>query len=113
MERESAAYQCATCLVLPHHTYARNSMPTPCRAAWRSVSRPDEVEMIATPTPPSTRGRVVVLGDTRRPALEIRRRPAMLRSRLGPYFSCTTSALPTRASSGWVSGVYPPRLRAR
>src|SRR5512143_2764874 len=66
-------------LVLPHHTYARTSPPTPSRAAWRSVFRPDEVEMIATPRPPSTRGRLVDLAYTRRPGLDTRRRPAMLR----------------------------------
>src|SRR5439155_1304771 len=48
--------------------------------------------MIATPRPPSTRGRPVDLAYTRRPGLETRRRPAMLRSRLGPYLSCPVSA---------------------
>src|SRR6478609_8196530 len=86
-------------LALPHHTYARTSPPTPSRDAWRSVRRPDDVEMIATPRPPRTRGRLVDFAYTRRPGLDTRRRPAMLRSRLGPYFSCTTSDLPTRASS--------------
>src|SRR6202000_630937 len=79
--------------VPPHHTYARTSPPTPCLAAWRSVSRPEEVEMIATPKPPSTRGKPVDLAYTRNPGLDTRRRPAMLRSRLGPYLSCTVRGL--------------------
>src|SRR3954462_15129957 len=98
-----AAYQYATCLYFPtrYQTKARTSPPTPCRAARRSVSRPDDVEMIATPRPPRTRGRLVDFAYTRRPGLDTRRKPAMLRSRLGPYFSCTTRDLPTRASSVW------------
>src|SRR5436189_1723614 len=82
-----------------HQTKARTSPPTPFLLACRSVSRPEDVERIATPSPPSTRGRLVDFAYTRRPGLDTRRRPAMLRSRLGPYLSCTTSDLPTRASS--------------
>src|ERR1700730_19260809 len=89
-----------------HHTSASTSPPTPCLAACRSVSRPEEVEMIATPRPPSTRGRLVDFAYTRNPGLETRRKPTMLRSRLGPYLSCTTSDLPTRASSVWKSVMY-------
>ncbi|CNM77515.1 Uncharacterised protein [Mycobacterium tuberculosis] len=55
--------------------------------------------MIATPRPPRTRGRLVDFAYTRSPGLDTRRKPAMLRSRLGPYLSWTTSDLPTRASS--------------
>src|SRR3954465_12555973 len=91
----------------PHQTYARTSPPTPCRDAWRSVSSPEDVEMIATPRPPSTRGRLVDFAYTRRPGLDTRRRPAMLRSRLGPYLSSTTSDFPPRASSGGKWGGEP------
>ena len=44
-------------------------------------------------------GQVGRFAYTRRPGLETRRRPAMLRSRLGPYLRFTTSFLPTSASS--------------
>src|SRR5215217_8059351 len=67
--------------------------------------------MIATPRPPRTRGRLVDFAYTRSPGLDTRRRPAMLRSQLGPYFSCTTSDLPTRASSVRKSLMYPSALR--
>jgi len=67
--------------------------------------------MIATPSPPSTRGKLVDFAYTRKPGLETRFRPAMLRSRLGPYLSWTTSALPTRASSVRKSLMYPSLLR--
>src|SRR3546814_9797555 len=45
--------------LLPYPTLfraARTSPPTPFWFAWRSVSRPWLVEMIATPRPPSTLG---------------------------------------------------------
>lgn len=67
--------------------------------------------MIATPRPPSTRGRLVDFAYTRRPGLDTRRNPAMLRSRLGPYLSWITSDLPTRASSVRKSLMYPSFLR--
>ena len=56
---------CSFCLVptrassLPrrhHHTKASTSPPTPFRAASLSVITPRDVEMIATPSPPWTRG---------------------------------------------------------
>ncbi len=57
------------------------------------------MEMIATPRPPSTFGRLVDFAYTRRPGLEIRLMPAMERSRFGPNFSSRTRFLPTSASS--------------
>jgi hypothetical protein len=57
--------------------------------ACRSVSSPEDVEMIATPRPPRTFGKLVDFAYTRSPGLDTRRRPAMLRSRFGPYFSST------------------------
>src|SRR5690349_14509386 len=54
--------------------------------------------MIATPSPPRTLGRELLLAYTRRPGLETRRTPAMLRSRLGPYLRSTTSSLRTEPS---------------
>ena len=41
--------------------------------------------MIGTPSPPSTLGRFEDLQYTRRPGLEMRRIPAIERSRFGPY----------------------------
>jgi hypothetical protein len=55
--------------------------------------------MMATPRPPSTFGRLVDFAYTRRPGFDTRRTPAMLRSRLRPYFRSTTSERPTSACS--------------
>ena len=57
------------------------------------------MEMIATPRPPSTFGRLVDFAYTRRPGFEMRLMPAIERSRFGPNFSSRTRFLPTSASS--------------
>ena len=51
--------------------------------------------MIAIPRPPSTFGSAVDFAYTRRPGLEIRRTPAIDRSRFCPYLSVIVSVLPT------------------
>ena len=66
---------------------------------------------MAIPSPPSTRGRLVDLAYTRRPGLLTRRRPAMDRSRFGPYFSSIISFLPTSASSTLQPEMYPSCCR--
>jgi hypothetical protein len=65
-----------------------------------SVSRPWEVEMIAMPRPPSTLGSAFDFAYTRRPGLEIRRTPAMDRSRFCPYLRVIDKVLPTSPSAG-------------
>ncbi|CAM5586524.1 hypothetical protein SCALM49S_06691 [Streptomyces californicus] len=57
------------------------------------------MEMIATPRPPRTFGRLVDFAYTRRPGFEMRLMPAIERSRFGPNFSSRTRFLPTSASS--------------
>jgi hypothetical protein len=47
------------------------------------------------PRPPSTLGSPVDFAYTRRPGLEIRRMPAIERSRFWPYYSVSSSTLPT------------------
>jgi len=69
----------------------------PALWAARSVSRPVEVEMMAMPRPPRTRGRLSFLAYTRSPGLEMRRTPLMVRSRLGPYLSTMVRLEPTSA----------------
>ena len=56
--------------------------------------------MMAMPRPPSTLGKPVDLAYTRRPGLEIRRTPAMERSRFWPYFRLIDKVLPTWPSAG-------------
>ena len=59
--------------VQPHHTCTRGfATPT---AAWRVGEQTDDVEMIATPRPPSTRWSTCVDPQT---GLDTRRRPARL-----------------------------------
>jgi hypothetical protein len=60
--------------------------------------------MMATPSPPSTRGIPVDFAYTRKPGFETRRTPAMLRSRLGPYFRFSVRMRPT-----WPSGASTVR----
>src|SRR3954447_9392718 len=90
-----------------HQTKARTSPPTPFLLACRSVSRPEDVERIATPSPPRTRGRLVDLAYTRRPGLLIRRMPAIERSRFGPNLRFTVRVLPTSASATAHDAMYP------
>src|SRR5437764_366225 len=56
--------------------------------------------MIATPRPPRTFGRPVLLAYTRRPGLLIRRTPAIERSRLRPYLSSISRVLPRTLNFG-------------
>src|SRR4029450_3023077 len=83
----------------------------PALWAARSVSRPDEVEMMAMPRPPRTRGRLSFLAYTRRPGLEMRRTPLMVRSRLGPYLRTMVSWEPTSALATAYSRMEPSCLR--
>src|SRR5215467_15500038 len=85
---------------LRYQTKARTSPPTLRLRACRSVSNPWDVEMIATPSPPSTRGRSVDFAYTRRPGLDTRLMPDRLRSRFGPNFRSITSVRPTTPSGG-------------
>src|SRR3712207_7450710 len=62
--------------LFPYTTLFRSSPPTPFLAACLSVRRPEDVDRIATPRPPSTLGRLVDLAYTRRPGLDTRRTPA-------------------------------------
>src|SRR6266511_4158966 len=74
---------------LPHtyQTYALTSPPSPAREASRSVIRPRDVDTMAMPRPPMTRGSPSRFAYTRRPGLDTRLRPVMVRSRPLPYFS--------------------------
>src|SRR3712207_6855730 len=85
--------------LFPYTTLFRSSPPTPFLAACLSVRRPEDVDRIATPRPPSTLGRLVDLAYTRRPGLDTRRTPASERSRFGPYFSSIVRVWPTGAGS--------------
>src|SRR3984893_19444361 len=69
--------------------------------------RPEDVEMIATPSPPRTFGRLSFFAYTRRPGFDTRLIPAIERSRVGPNFRSTTSFLPTSASSTCQAEMYP------
>src|SRR5215217_428883 len=62
--------------------------------------------MIAIPRPPSTFGKAVDLAYTRSPGFEIRRTPAIERSRFWPYFSVIDKVLPTWPSTGSLTA-YP------
>src|SRR5262249_33753962 len=93
-------------LSAPHPTKARTSPPTPRLTACLSVSRPPEVEMMAMPSPPSTRGRLSFFAYTRSPGLDTRLSPAIERSRDGPYLSAITRFLPTSASVMDHSAIY-------
>src|SRR3989442_12640674 len=76
---------------LGYQTYARTSPPRPLRCASRPVMSPDEVETMATPRPPSTRGISLFRAYTRRPGFEMRRRPATAGS-LPTYLRRNTSS---------------------
>src|SRR5699024_10063020 len=76
-----------------------------------SVRRPEDVDRIATPSPPRTLGSSVDLAYTRRPGFEMRRTPEMARSRLSEYFSSRTRFLPTSASSSRAPRMYPSAFR--
>ena len=66
-----------------HQTKQMTSPPMPSRSAVTCCPpRPLDVDMIAVPMPPRTRGRRS-LRRTRRPGLETRLRSVMMRSRLG------------------------------
>ena len=52
------------------------------------------------PRPPSTLGSPVDFAYTRRPGLEMRRTPAIERSRFWPYFRVIDKVLPTSPSAG-------------
>ena len=60
--------------------------------------------MIATPRPPSTRGRLSLRAYTRSPGLDTRLSPAIERSRVGPNLSEITRFLPTSASCDLPAG---------
>src|SRR5918994_1747225 len=79
---------------LPHQTKHRTSPPTRRLRASRSERRPWLVDRTAVPRPPSTRGTSVALEYTRRPGLDTRRMPEMVRARSGLYFMAMTSTLP-------------------
>src|SRR6187551_1019682 len=86
----------------PGHRYQTNastSPPTPRSAAWRVVITPIEVDRIAVPSPPRTRGRRSFLAYTRRPGLETRFRSVITRSRFLPNLSSITSELTGSAST--------------
>src|SRR4029450_2399495 len=83
----------------------------PALWAARSVSRPDEVEMMAMPRPPRTRGRPSFFAYTRRPGLQMWRTPLMVRSRLGPYLRTMVSWEPTSALATVKSQMEPSCLR--
>jgi hypothetical protein len=61
-------------------------------AGRRSVMTPCDVEMMAMPRPPRTRGSSSFFAYTRRPGLLMRRIPVIVRSLRGPYFSVISSS---------------------
>src|SRR6266487_865339 len=75
-----------------YQTKAITSPPTPRSAAWRPVMTPLEVDMIAVPRPPRTRGSRSFCAYTRRPGLDTRFTSVMTRRRSFANLSSTTSS---------------------
>src|SRR6266508_4018724 len=69
-----------------YQTWQRTSPPTLRSRASRSVMRPWLVDRMAMPMPPSTRGTLSAFVYTRRPGLDTRRNPEIVRLRSGVYF---------------------------
>src|SRR5205823_1731308 len=73
-----------------HQIKSRTSPPNPFLSASRPVMTPDDVETIAMPRPPSTRGISVLRAYTRRPGLLMRRMPETAEILPPTYFIFTT-----------------------
>src|SRR5262245_29993699 len=87
------------------------SPPTPILRACRSVRTPWDVDRIAIPRPPSTRGTSALDLYTRRPGLEMRRMPEIVRSRFGPYLSWMVMARSLPSPSTDEPVMYPSVTR--